>query len=634
MPGLVGIISINGDRANPRLIHAMRVAIQHRDWYQVDDYVNEKGTVAISRVHLGVVNKDEQPFSAHNGRLQIFLHGEIYNDGAVGRNPLEFICRLYEKEKQGFASMLSGSFVIVIVDRDEDVVLVANDRIAAKPLFYFSDGRAVYFGPEMKSLLPVPSLKRKLNLAAVADFMANGQFIREHTLIEGLERVDNATVLKITPGGVARHRYWQYELGQGDRDRGQDYYQRTLAPLLRQAVSRRFRTDNTYGILLSGGYDSRGILGCCLEERDAQELQTISWGQQEDVPGSDCAIAKRLAQELGTHHAFYRLSAEQIVNNFRDFVLLGEGLTWYPESYDVFHRIREQQGIGIVLRGDECFGWQGSLIHDERTMLRSLTIRALRDIGSYQRILKPRYYQSLCELDAETTRYVSSRCTARNIHDRKDFFYLDVRLKYYINPLNYVKNLALESFTPLLDYDILDFVSTLPVRYRLDKNLYRKTVVEMFPGLFREFAQRRNDVDWAASLRGFPELERFVRRELTEEQSILSEFIDVDHLKSELDAFFYVPTVSSGLPGLRARATTGAFRLLERSPSVYNFAHKSAYYIRKWRAKPREILPPEQLIIRLLILKVWGDVFLNYPAIGASESAQTDLGGKGYREQR
>lgn len=613
MPGLAGIVSISGDKVNLGLMKAMRNAVQHRNWYRVDDYVNEKGTVAISRVHLGIISKNRQPFSARNGRVQVFLHGEIYNDEVANSDPLEFIFQVYEREKTNFASSLNGSFVIVIVDEDENSVLIANDRIAAKPLFYFNDGRAIYFGPEMKSLFLVPSLKRDLNLAAVADFIANGQFTKEHTLIDGLETLDNATVFKVTPGGVARHRYWKYELEEGGKDHGQDYYQKRLAELLRQAVSRRLRTDNTYGILLSGGYDSRGILGCYLEKRNDRQLETISWGREEAIPHSDCAIAKRLAYKLGANHRFYRLTAEDVVSNFRDFILLGEGLTWYPESYDVFQWIREQQGVEIVLRGDECFGWQGSLVHDEHMMFRSLTLRALRNIPSYRRVLKPSYYESFCELDAETSKQVSSRCSAKNIQNRKDFFYLDIRVKYFINPVNYVKNFAMESFTPLLDHDILDFVSTLPVRYRLGKSLYRKTVVEMFPELFDEIAQMRNDIDWAVSLRSSSALRRFVYRELIEKRNQFSEFINVDNLKCELDAFFSTSPGPSGSHGLRGRIKGSAFQVLEKSPAAYHFAHKSSYYVQKWRGKLRDTLPSEQLILRLLILKVWGDVFLNYP---------------------
>jgi len=612
MPGLVGIVSLNGDRINPGLRLAMRDAIKHRDWYQADEYVNTRETVAISRVNLGIINKEKQPYSARNGQVKVFLHGEIYNDEAANSNPLEFIYRQYEKQGLNFAAFLNGSFVVVIVDEDENIVFVANDRIAAKPLFYFNDGRTIYFGPEMKSLLLVPSLERKLNLAAVADFLANGHFTREHTLVEGLETVDKATVLKVTAGGVTRHKYWQFEFEWEDKDLGWDYYQPRLAELLRKAVCRRLRTDNTCGILLSGGYDSRVILGCYLEAKPGQELHTISWGREEDIPDSDCALAKRLAQKLSAQHGFYKLTAEEVVDNFRDFVFLGEGLTDFPESYDVFYRIKEQQNVDIVLRGDECFGFSQWLkVHDEHTMFSALGLNALRNMGRYQRILNPSYYRLFCELDAETTRHVSSRCSAKNIHNRKDFFYLDVRLKHYLNPLNYVKNFVIESFTPLLDYDILDFVSTLPVRYRLGKSFYRKTAVKMFPELYEEIAQRHNMIDWASSFKGSPEIERFVYEKLIEGNDVFSEFINIDSLQNELDTFF----ATSIDPSVKTRVRKGALELLKISPTAYHFVHKCSYYVQKRRRKIGNILPSEQLIIRLLILKVWGDVFLNYPVV-------------------
>ncbi len=614
MPGLVGGVSLNGDKMNPGLMAAMRNAIKHGDWYQADEYVNAKETVAISRVNLGIINKEKQPYSARNGQVKVFLHGEIYNDKAANSNPLEFIYHLYEKNGVGFASFLNGSFIIIIIDEDEEIVLIANDRIAAKPLFCFNDGRAIYFGPEMKSLFLVPSLERKLNLAAVADFLTNGHFTREHTLIEGLETVDKATVLKVTAGGVTWHKYWEYDCEKRVEDRGLKYYQKAFAELLYQAVRRRLRTDNTYGVLLSGGYDSRAILGGYLKERNDRELYTISWGREEDIPNSDCAIAKRLARKLGAHHRFYELTAEEVVDNFHNFILLGEGLTWFPESYDVFHRIREQQGVDIVFRGDVCCGSGGILVHDEHTMFRSLNLMALRNIRAYQRILKPSYHRLFCELDAETIRLVSARCKAKNLHNRHGFFYLDIKLKYFLNPLNYVKNFALESFTPLLDYDILDFMSALPVKYRLDKSLYRKTVVEMFPELFEEVAQRDNMIDWGASFKSSPKLKRFVYQELIEEQNAFSEFIDLDGLKSALDAFF----VPSQNPSVKAKAKTGALELLIKSPVAYNFAHKCSYYARKQMGRVRDRLPFEQLIIRLLILKVWGDVFLDYPVVNTS----------------
>jgi hypothetical protein len=188
--------------------------------------------------------------------------------------------------------------------------------------------------------------------------------------------------------------------------------------------------------------------------------------------------------------------------------------------------------------------------------------------------------------------------------------YQDVRLKYFINSLNYVKTFEIESYTPWLDYEILDFVSRLPVRYRLDKKLYRQTIVEMFPTLFEHVAQTRNDIDWATSFRDSPKLCHLIYRELIEDQSILSEFVDIEKLKDELDGFFAPSPVETNRRRTWKAATT---RLRRFSPAAFNFLYRSSYYARKWMGKYRESLPTERLIIRLLILKVWGDVFLNYP---------------------
>jgi hypothetical protein len=55
--------------------------------------------------------------------------------------------------------------------------------------------------------------------------------------------------------------------------------------------------------------------------------------------------------------------------------------------------------------------------------------------------------------------------------------------------------------------------------------------------------------------------------------------------------------------------------LLKRSPVTYNFAHRFIYGVRKKRGQVRDLLPLEEFVIRLLVLKTWGDVFLSYPVL-------------------
>jgi len=609
MPGLLGAIHLHGGRIQPHLVAAMRDMLVRRDWYKAEDYISADGSVAMSRVHLGVNNMEPQPYRGHGGQVQVFLYGQVYDGQVNGLGPLESICCLYQEHGPDFASHLKGDYVIVIVDEPDHTVLIANDRIASKPLFYLQGVHALYFAPEIKCLLPIPELEKRICFPAVADFMANGHLTADHTLLEGIRWLDSATVLQIRLGNVAHHRYWEFRFEEAARDRGPHYYREMLCGLLRQAVHRCVQADHRYGILLSGGYDSRAILGCYLEERGQSGLETISWGQEEDTPSSDCTVARSLARNLGAHHGFYPLSAQEIMSHFETFVWLGEGLTDFPESYAVFDRIRERQGIQVVLRGDECFGYsRWTTVHDELSMFRSLDLRVLRYMADYRDILQPTYYSQFCDMGADTRRKLSAQCSARNIHNRKDFFYLAARVKHYLNPLNYVKNFALESYRPLLDYDILDFVATLPLKYRLGKWFWRATVVQLFPELYAQIAQRDNMIRWPAALRATPEVQRLVYRKLVEEKSVFTELICTDKLKERLDAFFAlrVPVASS-----REKATAW----LNASPKLYSFVHKGVYYAKKWTDKLDYTLDPERLILRLLILATWSDLFLNSPVV-------------------
>ena len=69
MSGFVGIINLKNDPVDTGLLTAMSKMIQHRDWYKRDDFVNAKGTIGISRVHLGISDHGVQPYAARHGQL-------------------------------------------------------------------------------------------------------------------------------------------------------------------------------------------------------------------------------------------------------------------------------------------------------------------------------------------------------------------------------------------------------------------------------------------------------------------------------------------------------------------------------------------------------------------------------------
>ncbi|MGH8057666.1 MAG: asparagine synthase-related protein, partial [Candidatus Entotheonellia bacterium] len=438
--------------------------------------------------------------------------------------------------------------------------------------FYALHRNHLYFAPELKALAHLSTLPKTIDWTALASFLSAGYFLNGHTLLDAVRLLDNATVLQITPTGLTTQRYWHYTFEEGSKDRGRAYYQRTLADLLRTAVHRCLRTPHRYGLLLSGGYDSRALLGYALAQPPAHPLHTISWGASEDLPHSDCAIAARLARRLALPHMFYPLRPHALPDHLRSFIALSDGLTDavtnYPEALAIFHRIRHDLGLDILLRGDECFGWIAGAF-DERTMFQTLGIHSLHDLKPYQSILTPALRPVLEGHCTELLHDVSSRCSAENIHNRKDFFYLDQRLQYYLHPLTYIKTLEVEVRTPYLDNDILDFVRTIPAKYRIEKNLFKHVVTESFPALFDEIANSTNLIDWNAELKK-PYLKDFMYALLVSKESCLPDFLDVEVLASSLHAFYASRQPAASHTGLMKTLKS----MLVRSPSLYTLVQR------------------------------------------------------------
>ena len=601
MPGLVGVLATAGPSAGAvpasAVLDRMLAALRHRPWYQIARYQDPTDALAIGRIDLGILSAHPHPYVDPAGHVRIFLHGELYNEEAAG-DPLAFIARCYASRGLDFAAPLNGSFAIVLLDALEQRLLVATDRTASKPLFYWHDGSRLYIAPELKALLVLPDLPRTLDWAAVAGFLTAGHFLNNHTLLEGVRLIDNASVLSLTPTALRFHRYWEYSFGPPPRDLGRAHYEATLGELLGRSVRSRLRTAHRYGVLLSGGYDSRGILGAYLAERPGEPVVTLTWGTTENEPDSDCAVAARLAREVGTEHHFLRLRPSELVRHVDDFIHLHDGLTDacgnYPEALRLFEIIRAELGVQVILRGDHCFGYSQP-VYDEQALFEKYNILPPGRIALYRQILRPRYLAMFSELVLQTIRELSLRCPAPDVRFREKFYYVDQRLKHYLNPLNYLKGLEVEVRSPYLDNEILDFMRQLPTTYQFGKQFYRQMIVKRYPALFRETAHVSNLGNWSAELKTSA-LSGLVRDRLLGGTSGLDEFIDLDALGRVMEEFL----VSEPKPSSGRDITRPLRGFLVHRPRLYRLVQRA--YRGLAPHEDRNPLSVATLLFRLLIL--------------------------------
>lgn len=249
-------------------MHAMGSAITHRDWYVVESYTDEERSLGLGRIGIGIFNKGPQPVwnSAHT--VALVMAGELYNTNASDRgrslkSDEQVALDLYETVGERFVEQLNGAFVIAIWDEPRRRLLMANDRFGLYPLFYTCREGRLVFAPEMKGCLCDESFPRKLDLTALAQYMRFQHLLGERTFFEDLRLLPLASVLTFdlssAEGSVKA--YWTFDDIPYRPEVTFDEAVEEAGRLLRLAVRRLSGDSYRPGVYLSGGLDSRTILG-------------------------------------------------------------------------------------------------------------------------------------------------------------------------------------------------------------------------------------------------------------------------------------------------------------------------------------------------------------------------------------
>lgn len=618
MPGIVGAVDFGGTVNTDMIVS------------KACDILNRKGTykickrsfgprLSIARVHADIFNRDPQPFYDQASRVSVFLEGEIYlphtADKTLVNAQLRHIVDIYKVKGIGFASELNGSFLVVIYDEVKDLLLISTDRTASRPLLYVKTASGFQFSPEIKGLLSNLDFDRRINEVALASFLTNGSCTGSHTLLQDVRILTPATTVTIETktASINQHKYWDFQFDENTIDRGESYYIEQLSSLLKKVGKRAVHDTGGVAVLLSGGLDSRALLGCALD--GASTTSAVTWGETRDKKDSDAVIAKNICQSLNIDHRFFVLAPYELPRNAKEWVYQTEGMVDalgnYPGGLEIFEELRKS--FQVIIRGDQIFGYRHSAANEtEALALYALVSDKLDPL--LERLLQPNVYQRLSRLYREEIDKITKECRLAHYDNRKDYYYYLLRIFRNLNHLGYYKRKCIEQRNPLLDNEILDFILELPSKYRVNRNLWAKTVTSTFPDLAKFPMARANNLpNWSEQFHQNREIRDFVLNLLVDACSNdngFFELFDPDKLKLFLESCLDNKSSRRALRGQLYASLTSS-RLW--SSKLGNSARENVVrHVLKGR---RRSTPAHVMLMRLIILRLWYDQFLsNYEA--------------------
>lgn len=301
----------------PELLESMHRAMSHRGPDDFGIWADPNAKVGFGHRRLSIIDLSaagHQPMFNARGDIAICFNGEIYDfeehrekliakgHQFKSRTDTEVLIYLYQEHGPDFLKMINGMFALAIWDARERRMLLARDHAGIKPLYYWRDGEKLYFASEVKSLLRIPEIPRRLARERISEFLTFLWVPGEHTLLEGIEKLEPGCCLTWQDGRVSTRRWFEmaYEPDHGPSEaqwieQVHDTFMRTTR---RQMVS-----DVPLGAFLSGGADSSSIVACMRKSFPEREIKCYTarfaeGDMQRDQMIDDFPYAERVAQRL------------------------------------------------------------------------------------------------------------------------------------------------------------------------------------------------------------------------------------------------------------------------------------------------------------------------------------------------
>ncbi len=466
-------------------------------------------------------------------------------------------------------------------------------------------GSRLYFAPEVKALLAAPGVDKSLDEAALGVFLGAGYLLAEQTLFAGIRRLAGGEALVAEPGRVRVEPYWRYRVSERGDGTDPAELEEELAALVRNAVERDLGDPERAVVFLSGGVDSRTIVGVAqaAARRQGTRVSTVTWAAPDAREGSDRDVARTLAEMLDTRHRAVVRQVTAWGQRLTGVTYLLDGLTdvaaYHPHEHAVMRDLAAG-GARTVLRGDECFGWEPHTESLEEAWL-SLNLRSPRLLKHVGRVVPPPALARL-EAAAEAALEEAGRhLEGEHPDNARDLLYFRHRLQSYLGSAAYLKHAVLDHRTPLVDEELLDFNARVPAALRAGKLLFCRAAARLAPHLFTlPLASRGNLEDWGRLLTTRSPVRRHVEAELADEDSGIWQLFDREALLAALP-----PLGASPDRAASARLERGAKRIarvaLRLTPSI-----ERRLVTRSHRAGLRF----DQLCLRVLVLKAWHDLFV------------------------
>jgi asparagine synthase (glutamine-hydrolysing) len=484
-----------------------------------------------------------QPMWDENKRYCIIYNGEIFNfkelrDGLRSKgvrfqseSDTEVLLQLFIHEKEKCLNRLNGFFSFCIYDKADQSFFLARDRYGIKPLLYLFDEDKFLFASEMKAMLCY-GIDKTLDYTSLYTFLQLNYSPAPHTIFSKVKKLLPGHFIRVSRGKIDIQSYYQIPFNEEKLNHPISYDQakEKFKGLVESAVQKRLVSDVPLGSFLSGGLDSSIVAG--LASRHKPDLHTFSIGFKDEPFFDETSYANLVAKHFNTSHTVFTLTNDDIyshVNAILDYTdepfadssaiavyilsketrkhatvaLSGDGadeLLGGYNKHEAMYRMLHP-GFRENLVGSLGGLWK-ALPHSRNNPLFNKFRQLSRFSSGMRQDARERYWQLAGFTgEDESVKLLSASSIAQldqqQFNNRKnellnsigagsmnEILLTDMRLVLPNDMLTKVDLMSmansLEVRTPFLDYELVNFIFSLPDDFKINSSLRKRIAQDAF----------------------------------------------------------------------------------------------------------------------------------------------------------
>jgi asparagine synthase (glutamine-hydrolysing) len=380
MCGIYGIFDPHEPLGERWLAWAQRAQalLAHRgpDGHRQQLFLDNRCLLGHNRLAIIDLEGGTQPLANEDQSVSVVCNGEIYNYIelrqkliAAGhhfrtQSDCEVLVHLFEDKGKDLLNDLEGMFAFALFDARRGELFLARDRFGEKPLYWARvPGGGLAFASEMKALLALPGVDRRLDIAAIAQFLATRYVPAPRTHVQGIRKLQAGESISLGPSAdLVSTRFWSPELSangnEGFRVPSVEEAVEGVRERVREAVRIRLRSDVPVGAFLSGGIDSTAVACAVRELLPAARFSTFC-ASFDDEQLDEAPFARQIATHLESDHHEVHFSPRELLPLFEDLIDHYDEPFADVSMFPTFAVCRAaRQDCKVMLSGDggdECF---------------------------------------------------------------------------------------------------------------------------------------------------------------------------------------------------------------------------------------------------------------------------------------